>query len=158
MDFQIQTQEQSRWCWAAVTVSVELYFSPNSAWTQCNLASAVLPNNPNCCAQPAVCNRAWYLERALSAVGKLRYALLDVLTIDQVRTELRANLPVCVRIGWDNGGGHFVIICGLRRSSSGKMLVDVADPWYLDSTLTYEDFRDRYQHRGEWMDTYLVQP
>ncbi len=157
MGFQIQTQKQTLWCWAAVAVSIDRYFSANSTWTQCNLASAVF-NNPNCCAQPADCNEAWYLQGALRTVGRLNGTLGRPLPYDEIDAQLAAYLPVCARIAWDGGGGHFVVIRGCRPSSSGELLVDVADPWYLDSTLTYEDFRDRYQHHGKWKGTYLVQP
>ena len=38
----IQRQEMSEWCWAAVSVSVDRFFRPDSTHTQCEIAGAAL--------------------------------------------------------------------------------------------------------------------
>jgi hypothetical protein len=34
----VQRQEKSEWCWAAVSASVDRFFRPDSAHTQCEIA------------------------------------------------------------------------------------------------------------------------
>ena len=40
--FVMQHQQQTQWCWAAVSVSVSHYYSPWSGWTQCAMVNAEL--------------------------------------------------------------------------------------------------------------------
>jgi hypothetical protein len=40
LDFTMQHQQQTNWCWAAVSTSVALFYDPVSTWTQCAVASA----------------------------------------------------------------------------------------------------------------------
>ena len=159
LPFPMQTQKQILWCWAAVAVSIDDYLSAGgSKWTQCKLASQVFGNTVDCCASPDDCNEAQYLESALSGVARLKKWEPGSLSFEEIQNEIGRplQLPVCVRIGWAGGGGHFVVIVGYRETKSGQQFVDVADPWYGDSTLRYEDFRDRYQYRGQWTETYYV--
>lgn len=67
-----------------------------------------------------------------------------------MRDIIDASKPVCVRIGWNGGGGHFVAIAGYRVSHSGAQLVDVEDPLYGPSIAIYDEFKGSYLSRGEW--------
>src|SRR5438105_1231176 len=111
--FQIEKQTKDMWCWAAVSVSVNRYFSPKSKWTQCRVAREVT-HNQNCCGDKEACNLAEKLEDGLKAVEHWKETLDGVLTFEQIQSEIDASRPVCARIGWRHGGGHFVIISGYR--------------------------------------------
>jgi Papain-like cysteine protease AvrRpt2 len=158
MPFQMETQTQTLWCWAAVAVSIDRFFSPTAKQTQCQVAQAVLKSNVKCCANPKPCNKEEHLETALSAVGNLRQAMTRPLDFDEVQEELDAGLPVCARIGWTGGGGHFVTLAGYKRLRSGGIKVHVADPKWGSSIVEFEEFRASYMGRGEWTDTFLVKP
>ena len=58
--FQIEKQRKDKWCWAAVSVSVDHYFSPGSTTSQCQLAKEVLEDILktvlSCCSNPDECN------------------------------------------------------------------------------------------------------
>jgi hypothetical protein len=70
----------------------------------------------------------------------------------QVITEISANRPVGVRIGWQGGGGHFIAIAGY--STNGGQFVDVEDPWYQASAVSYAVLQSAYKGTGSWTHTY----
>src|SRR5947207_15958187 len=39
LDVNMQHQQHTEWCWAAVGASVSLYYKPSSTWTQCSIAT-----------------------------------------------------------------------------------------------------------------------
>jgi hypothetical protein len=95
LDFKIEKQEQPEWCWAAVAVSVERYFDPDSELTQCELVTKVLRKDKDllktgfkipksdspccseqgCCFDPDQCNYPAELETALKEIHKWRNTL-----------------------------------------------------------------------------------
>jgi Papain-like cysteine protease AvrRpt2 len=163
--FPIQREgKNSGWCWAAVGVSIAKYFSPKSDWTQCKLAEKVL-RRADCCADPVPpgCNQAQKLEDALTAVNALRQPLTQSAPFKQIRAEIDSGLPLCAGLEWhdklgDKAGGHFVVICGYSVSAAGDQWLEVADPFYGNSTVPYDQFRTEYRHSGIWQETFLVHP
>jgi Papain-like cysteine protease AvrRpt2 len=162
-EFRLERQEHSLWCWAAVSTSVDHYFSQRSTSSQCRIAKKVLGRKVrgvDCCRTPLACNQTALLQVALAAVGRLRgRPLLGVLTPDQIKREIDRNRPVCVFIKWSGGGGHFVVICNYDKVNK---VVDVADPRYPPGTtisMRYRDFVSGYNlGLGRWMGTFRVQP
>lgn len=148
------------WCWAAVGVSVDHYFRRNSTLRICELAGQILHTAGTCDKQPSGLGETAHLEDVLRHLQLLNEPPRAgvILCFDQIRTQINASLPVCVRIGWpDQVSGHFVIICGFAVSASGEQWVDVADPAFDDSIMLYDDFVNIYQGVGQWTDTFLVQ-
>src|SRR5690242_18625633 len=137
--FQIQTQEQDQWCWAAVSVSVARYFDPTCMLTQCDVAHNVV--GQDCCSAPALCNSPQPLQNALALeeVGSLRDVQPRTLSFDDVADEIRKGFPIAVRIEWFGGGGHFLVIRGCRQGP-GIQLLNIADPWYVDSIQDFDVF------------------
>jgi hypothetical protein len=136
-----------------VTSSIAAYYSSQERWTQCQIATFVLGGS--CCQEPGGCNVAAYLQESLQVISKLRGILLRSLSFDEVRAELRSGNPIPVRIGWEGGGGHFVVIRGYR-TDTGVQLLNIADPFYADSIQDYDEFRLSYLGQGRWTDTFLV--
>src|SRR5262249_33999150 len=64
--FTEQFQQQSEWCWSATTVSVDKFYNPSSALTQCALVNQQF-NSATCCVNGAssACNQPWYLDKTL---------------------------------------------------------------------------------------------
>ena len=161
--FEIETQEKLNWCWAAVAATVSRYFYPNQAVEQCSIARSVL--NIDCCAAASGdCDEPAALETALDALNTTFPKSLtnqplpgQLLPFAAVRGQIDSGRPVCVRIRWfGESGGHFVMISGYSVSESGEPWVDVADPYYQDSTVPYDRFVSAYLDAGAWTDTYLV--
>ena len=155
MPFLMEKQKQSEWCWAAVALSIERYFSPYSMWGQCGIAAEVL-KDPKACENLQGTNEPAPLEAALDLVRRLNETRKGPLNFADMRKELDAGKPVCVRIKWTGDGAHFVVLTGYKVSPAGLRMVDVADPLYPDSTRAFDDFPSAYQGGGEWTDTFLV--
>ncbi len=70
LDFWMQHQQQTNWCWAAVATSVSHFFNPASTWTQCAVANGELNRN-DCCGSGASgpCNVYGFLGSSLTRVG-----------------------------------------------------------------------------------------
>ncbi len=171
----MQTQQGQFWCWAAVAVSVDHYVDAGSSKTQCEVARSVVAANPGpagqktpqvACNNDPVSDMPETLQDALgdaSGVGRLGSVLAgEALDFADIQAQVRLPspaLPVCVRIGWRGGGGHFVAIDG-AVVSRGAQWVHVVDPaqTFQDAWWPYDIFRFNYQGIGQWTDTFLVKP
>ena len=153
----MQQQLQANWCWAAVSSSISHYYNSDSAWTQCSIANSELSQS-SCCddGASASCNQPWYLDQALTCVGHFSSVSSAVEMYNDVQVLVANKEPLGVRIGWLGGGGHFVAISGYT-SIGGTQFVDVEDPIYGSSTVTYQGFCTSYQGNGTWTHSYRTQ-
>jgi hypothetical protein len=158
LNMAMQPQQQTNWCWSAVSVSVKLFFSPGYAITQCDQANSQL-GQTTCCANgsSSACNIPWYLDRALSGLGNLAGVFVGTTSFSAVQTQINSTRPVGCRIGWAGGGGHFVAIDGCDPASPNQLLT-IKDPIYGTSILAYMIFSTAYQGSGSWTHSYLTQP
>jgi hypothetical protein len=175
LDFTMEIQQETYWCWAAVAVSMNSFLNPPAfaapAWTQFTLANQLMQRlgipSPDCINNPGsrVCNQPEPLDLALTITGNLRPGgalFCQHLTFDCLQSWIDAQLPVGARIKWRgvNAGAHFIALDGYRVTGSGRQLVHVQDPsptangspgfWDYDALV--ED----YDQAGTWDDTYLV--
>ncbi|MGY1698979.1 papain-like cysteine protease family protein [Geodermatophilus sp. SYSU D00766] len=155
LDFTMQAQTESNWCWAATSRSVSHFYWFLSPWTQCRVANAELART-DCCGSPAPtpCNVPWYLDRALTRTRNF-VRITGPVAFSVVRAEIDAGRPVGARIGWSGGGGHFMCIYGYS-TVLGQEYVDIDDPIYGKSHLTVADFSTNYQGSGTWTHTYFT--
>lgn len=159
--FPLQKQIKDKWCWAAVTRSVDRYFNPKSTLDQCTVAQLVLGRS--CCPDADDCNQVEFLEKALSRLDRIDGVPVRFgLSFADICESIDNRMPICARIGWNGGGGHFVLICGYRKTSSGRQLLEIADPLFPSSLVPYEDFISGYQNMeqprggGKWTHTYRL--
>lgn len=157
LNFNMQAQQQTNWCWAAVATSVALFYNPSSTWTQCTLVNAEL-GETTCCSNggSAACNKPWYLDKALQRVGQLDSWSSGAMSFANVRAEIDNSRPLGVRIGWSGGGGHFVVVDGYLNDASQQVAIE--DPWYGASDMSYTAFSSSYQTSGSWSHSYETQP
>jgi hypothetical protein len=166
----MEQQMMSEWCWAAVSVSVDRFFRPDSTHTQCEIAGAAL--DLQCCADgaaapPAQCNAPHELNPVLGRLHLLAAdPLLKPLAFADVQKQIDAGNPICVLIKWlDKQGkvgdrGHFIAISGYRVTPLGKQFVSITDPFYGSSDIDYTQFSSptggyRDGH-GVWFASFLV--
>jgi hypothetical protein len=161
--FHLQKQQMLNWCWAAVSVSVERFFNPESFLRQCDMIQALNPDVNDCCGKPipAPCNKVGLLQDALTKVACLQKVVRGPLSFAQIQEQMSAGLPVCVRIGWNGGSevsGHFVVINGWSLSPSNAPLVHVLDPFFPNGAWPYAALISAgyQQGNGQWTDTFLV--
>ena len=165
MPFPIEPQQETDWCWAAVTDSVEQYFDSKSTLTQCEIANRMLGRD--CCNDPDSCNLAFKLQDVLRPLGRLADSMVGYPPFTDLKKELTANRPIAVRIGWFGGGAHFVVICGYKVLPSGARILQIADPFYgnlVDGEyfgiweIDYDLFPESYQQGGDWTATFFLKP
>ncbi len=169
MRFDVQRQQQSNWCWAAVTTSLLNFFNEENSLAQCQVVQQCLSllsdfdSAATDCVQHSrskACNRTFKLPDALDEMDLLFARCNYALTLDEVRQQIHAGVPVGVRIGWRGGGGHFVLITAVFDEPEGEVQswLRVADP--LDqaaSYITWQTLRDRYKGSGRWTHSYIFQ-
>ncbi|MEL1244012.1 papain-like cysteine protease family protein [Flavobacterium sp. DGU11] len=156
LPFSMQRQTQSNWCWAANAASISLFYNPHSGATQCEVACQCLDRgdccNPNV---PSACNVPYYLTDALEATGNFKQYIGNPILMPAIETEINGGWLIGVRIGWRDGGGHFVTIYGYNYPNANNF-VYVADPIYGNSYISLANFTSNYQNAGDWTDTYLT--
>ena len=155
LNFNMQAQTQTQWCWAATSTSVSHFYSALSPWTQCKVATEAMDDK--CCNPPlpAPCNQPWYLNKAFEITNNYVSYQGGSITWKQVTAELEKGLVVGARIGWNGGGGHFMVIHGVSKQL-GTEYLHIDDPIYGKSTLTYQQFATNYQGSGTWTHTYFT--
>jgi hypothetical protein len=155
LDFTMQTQTQTLWCWAATAVSVSRFLNSSSTWTQCKVANEAL-HLSTCCNGGASdeCDTVGFLEKALEIVDNFERTEDRRVGLAELKQEIDLGRPLCLRVQWPNGSGHFVAIYGYDND-----VLHISDPYpyYRTSKLEYDDFPRRYQkRRATWTDTYWV--
>ncbi|WP_025129608.1 papain-like cysteine protease family protein [Pseudomonas sp. PH1b] len=149
LNFSVQQQTMSNWCWAALSASVGNYYGTGS-WTQCGVANAELGRN-TCCGQPGPCNVYGYLDSALRTTRSYGGMREDRMQMPAIENQLGMGRPVGLRCAWYGGGAHFLTIYG---SDGGYILV--ADSIYGYSTRALNNFPGSYNGGGNWTHTYFT--
>jgi hypothetical protein len=152
--FVMQQQEQTQWCWAAVSASVAALHQ--QSLRQCAIVKLTRGVSTCCESGGSIsCNQPWYLDQALQKTGNLAQFFSQYLPWSQLMVEIDAGRPVGVRMQWSNGGGHFIAVSGYNAVTG---IIDVRDPWFGDSSVNYSTFISSYLGRGRWTDSYLTTP
>lgn len=156
LNFNMEAQTQSNWCWAATSKSVSFFYSALlNPWTQCKIASSEL--GQTCCTSPVPgpCNVPWYLDKALTRTKNFVELKGGTMTWEAVKAQIDAGLVVGTRIGWSGGGGHFMVIYGVSKVLNTKYF-HIDDPIYGKSVLTVSQFSSNYQGSGSWTHSYIT--
>lgn len=143
--FTMQNQQQTNWCWCAVTVSVANYYG--DSLNQCGFANTALSRN-DCCGAggPGPCNVTNDLVTPLTTAGHLASWQSSAPTFQQIRSEIDNGRPVTTHVAWSGGGGHFVAVTGYLTGSTE--FVAVQDPLGTASDLRLSSFISSYQGTG----------
>ncbi len=169
MGVDLQMQQQTNWCWAAVGTSTTLFFDPANPLTQCDLAGSFLKRPPGfCCtgthgAGPQ-CNQTASLSQVLTSTSTLASVTQGTLPLQSIRAQINNAAPIAARIGWDGGGGHFVMVTGIGPDDprgDNFTLVEIEDPsqsYYGSHFVPYATLVRGYRGSGTWTHHYLLQP
>jgi hypothetical protein len=156
-NFVVQDQEQTNWCWAAISASIAEFFG-SSFWTQCKIASEELGVDCSRASNKNTCNRQWSLDAPLRLVGHLDQMVERSCNLAEVIEEINAGRPLCCRIAYRrSGGGHFVAIGGWSNTSDGKSYLQVHDPYLGFVIQLYDKFASGYRAPGDhWSHSYFT--
>jgi hypothetical protein len=108
----------------------------------------------DCCGTDAAgpCNGDFELDRTLTIVSHFDHMASSVCDFNTVTREIDGKRPLGLRVGWFQGGGHFVAI-GAYSALQGQRL-HIEDPWWGVSDDTYNKVKGRYLDLGSWTHTY----
>jgi lysozyme family protein len=154
LEFTMQAQQQTNWCWAAVSTSVSHFYDANSAWTQCKVADTQL-GRTDCCGGGAsgACNVYGYLDQGLVEVGHFDHLQNGATTFEVLQNEIIASRPLGIRVAWLGGGAHFVAAIGAEEED----LVLVGDPGSgTNSLVDYATLLTSYSGSGTWTHSYFT--
>lgn len=159
---QIQHQEMSNWCWAAVASSISFHFDPSSDWTQVQIVAGAYGYAQDCSPDESW-DRTGDIGLALSLAGCLAYRAERQIGFAKILSELNDDRPLCLEIHWGGGTGHAIIIVGCWLDANGNAYYRVADPFHNDDEEEFPPFRDlsrkrleNYLRTGQWRKTYFV--
>lgn len=152
LNFTMQQQQQTNWCWSACGTSTALFFDPASAWTQCTLANNQV-GSTTCCDDPGPCNVYGYLDATLQAVGHFNHIDSSQEPEATLTAEIGAGLPLGVRVAWGGGSAHFIMCVG----ADGNGMVTIADPFFGTSYIPYSTLQNGYRGSGTWTHSYFTQ-
>ena len=122
LNFTIEQQQYTEWCWAAVAAAVCRCYGDSTPTRQCEVANLVLRLPFDNCSecncewdQSALCNQPRNLASVLDRVQHDRGNPIDGISslgFDEVREEINTGHPVVVRISLDEpaAGGHAIAI------------------------------------------------
>jgi hypothetical protein len=161
--FRIQRQQQSQWCWSAVSTSIRHFYQPGATTTQCQLVNQRRGRN-DCCGGTAAasdgarCNIPDNTAEVIDNLGHLQQMQNNSVSFADLRGQMAAGRPAFMRIQWSGGGRHavvaagvedgdFVIVCDPGSSSA-------ADPAQgTTSVVAYDTLRTAYNGTGSWIGT-----
>jgi hypothetical protein len=177
LPFYLEEQEMSNWCWAATSLSVAKYYNASYQDTQCQLVTKAFqdplasrfypgdgPKKPltqdqSCCKDSSLGNYTYYITAVSEKLNLLESWSKSVITLAQILEKLMGGQPIIVRIGWDGGGGHFVVLSGQYSDKSAEGVtqdwVVINDPWSGMSFMRMvgDSFSTKYQGSGTWTHT-----
>jgi hypothetical protein len=156
LEFAMEHQKQTLWCWAATSVSVSQFYDERSDWTQCDMANAEL-GLTSCCPDGAAegCNVTNTLEPPLKRARVFDRVERGSISFERIREEIDEGRPLAWRIEWPDTKGHFAVIEGYQPS--GRRLVAVEDPWTGSVAVPFEALLSgRYPGNGRWTHSYFT--
>jgi hypothetical protein len=153
LNFNMQPQQRTNWCWAAVATSVQRYYVPGSNLTQCVLVNQTL-GRADCCQVAGwnACNVGGDLGLVLNALGRLRQTVARPATFAELQAEIQALHPICIRVVWLTGGAHFMACTGYYPTNAGLVLL-IQDPWWGAALVFSAFFPLLYHQGGYWSHT-----
>ncbi len=153
--FDMQHQLESEWCWAATSTSIERFYNPASAMTQCQVVNHQL-NRTDACVKGFTpeCNQPGFLDEALGFLECLDHVENGPIPYANLVGQASQSRPVGIRLAWLGGGSHFLAIMGYEQN---QMLV-TEDPVYGTSVIDYQTLLRAYEGAGSWTTTYFTRP
>lgn len=125
LNFRIEPQGKSNWCWVACASSIANFYRLSGGWNQCRLVNLDF-NQTICCnngTNGLPCNNGGDLGRILGKLGLLARRA-GQLSYAEIERELLASRPIGMHIAWRTGGEHVMVLTGCQ---SGQM-VRISDP------------------------------
>jgi hypothetical protein len=146
-------QEQTYWCWAAVTQTIEGVRHNNLE--QCDIAQKVI--GTDCCADKGSCNKEKTLPEVLEACAISFTPQGGMAGFPAIKEQIDAGNPVACMIRFNTASiNHLILISGYLPGEQLQLL-DPADENPISPTeQSYQSFRLLYRDDGSWKNTYFL--
>ncbi len=169
------TQKQRNWCWAAVSQTVRKNNKDVFRY-QCKMASALLTNNSDtyCCGtdtrweknlydsnthpnRKSQCDKPYSISKALEWNGIYQKTYRSPGSSSSIRDQIGYNDPVVVRVAWNSGGGHAMVIYGVTVGGIAGTTYNLWNPGRSSGAETiYHSSLRQYRGSGSWSHTYFT--
>ena len=159
LDFTLEKQQLSNWCWAAIAASVGRFYG-TSQLSQRQIVCELLALSPE--RLPAnsdnhhVSNQQITLDRSLALVNCDSRWSTGRPSYEQLLLEISSVCLPCARIDWRNGGAHYLVIKGINIKAKNLYIEDSLNG---PASIAYQDFPRHYLGSGGvWTDTFWATP
>ncbi|WP_424101139.1 papain-like cysteine protease family protein [Moorena producens] len=158
LDFWLEKQVLSCWCWAAIAASIGRFYK-TCLLTQQQIAAELLNISPSQLSQLDNIdnnNKQLTLDKSLKIAKSYSHWSLGRPSFERILLELTMGHPVCVRIEWFTGGAHYLAIKGANPKEKSLYLDDSLNG---PSIMSYSDFPKCYNDiGGVWTETFWTAP
>ena len=159
LDFTVESQQKSNWCWAAIAASVGRFYG-TTYLSQENVASQTPSNTSSLLSdqlnKQESNNQQRTLDESLKLVSCYSHWSLGRPSFERLLLEVGAGRLVCVRIEWLEGGAHYLVVKGINP---GEQLLHIEDSLHGPSVVPYNTFPKLYQGLGAiWTETFWTAP
>lgn len=135
-------QEESEWCWAAVSQSILEYYGESYNQEQIAQFGTEGVNTWNWLWGSTSNPTRRGIDLILDNFAEISSTPYDRdIPLNDLEYNINDDKPVIIRWGWDSGGGHFVVARGIESN-----MVHIMDPWYGPSINTYNWVKNGSTH------------
>jgi hypothetical protein len=146
----VEVQQKTRWCWAAIGSALTRFYRPATPLTQRQTASVVLVRD--CQANPDGCNHMLAMPLVLTRLG-FADGHAGIVPFEDLVGPLSSGRPIAVRVS-RGGVQHFMLCKGYDQP---RRLIEIDDP--ADGrthAIPYDALRTGQSLLGSWLDTYTT--
>lgn len=150
-DFQLQRQQQTEWCWAAVTSSMMEFMAPERAASQSEVVAHTLKAAKAESSEEL--NRPEDITKAAKTMGMEEGTRYGNVSRDTMRWLVNEGTPIPIQINWRNnarkngslGSGHYLVVNAIGDEAKGNTPVQIEDPWVGEKlTLNWDELKNDY--------------
>ena len=141
--FRVQRQEQTQWCWAAVTASLLSLLDPNNQ-TQSEIVQRSLTGDD--------LNRPQDITAIAKKLGLAVKYTSRQLALCELRDGIKQGLPIPLQINWRmpdgevGEAGHYVVLTGIGPdvAEENQTLIKIEDPSKGELQMTFAELKNDY--------------
>jgi hypothetical protein len=149
-DFGVQRQQQTEWCWAAVTSSLMQFMVPDRSASQSDVVTHTFKKA--FVQAPENLNQPWDITDAAKTMGLEDGTRYGNVSRNTMRDMVNEGVPIPIQINWRRnarkngvlGDGHYVVVHNIGEEAKGQTLIQVEDPWAGKLNLTWDELKNDY--------------
>ncbi len=149
-DFGVQRQQQTQWCWAAVTSSLMQFMVPERTASQREVVTHTIKKAPVHSLEDL--NKPWDITDAARTMGLEDGTRYGNVSRDTMRGMVNEGMPIPIQINWRNnarkngslGDGHYVVVDSIGEEAKGQTLIQIEDPLVGKLSLTWDELKNDY--------------